>query len=449
LLRPCADRFGPGAECGSIAVLEDRSRPNGRKIAIAFVVLRAPTKSPEPVFLFAGGPGQGSTSLADLATGPFAPVRKIRDVVLVDQRGTGGSNPLLCPTDVGTNPAGAFGAVFASAVFRKCRVDLSDRADLAHYLTDLAVQDVDAIRAILGYGRVLLWGGSYGTRMAQAYLRRYPERVVAMVLDGVVPFSFRAPSGYAASLQQSVDRVLADCRTTPTCRDSFPDLDARFAGLVARLRNGPVAARVRTADGRLSPVVVGLGDFGYAIRGVLYSAGGAREVPGLIHRAAVSGDLSEFAQRYWQRAADFGDFADGLHLSIFCAEDVPHIRDEEIPALAGAAFLGRYLIDDYRTACAEWVRAPVDELIFRPATARVPTLVVSGWFDPVTPPETGALVARHLPVSRHLVVRNQAHGAGFGCARPAVIYVLTQGTLDGLPEVCQSVTNLWSPQADR
>ena len=439
-LAPCPTaEFGPRADCGTLAVWEDRAAGIGRRIDIRFVVLRAAgARAPEPVFMFAGGPGAGSTTLAELANGPLAPVRETRHIVLVDQRGTGGSNPLPCPTDAATNPAAAFGHVFDPAVMRRCRVELSRRADLALYTTDLAVQDVDDVRRFLGYDRVIVAGGSYGTRMAQAYARRYPERVKALVLDGVVPFDFAAPSTYARSLQQSIERVLRSCRERSSCRDSFPALEAEFDTLVARFGKGPITATVTLRDGGRAPVTMHLGDFGYAVRGILYAPGLTRRLPAMIHHAASTGDVSEFAQRYWLRAMDFEHFADGLHLSVFCAEDVPNIRDEDVDSLTRGAFIGRYLIDEYRGACAEWDGATVDPDLRRPLASEIPTLLLSGWFDPVTPPETAERVARTLPMSRQVVDPQAGHGSSVGCARRATLHVLINGSLDGLPAVCES-----------
>lgn len=185
------------------------------------------------------------------------------------------------------------------------------------------------------------------------------------------------------------------------------------------------------------PVTMHLGDFGYAVRGILYNPAQTRRLPGMIHRAARTGDLSEFAQRYWRRAADFDDFADGLHLSVFCAEDVPFIRDEDVDSLTRGAFIGRYLIDEYRAACAEWVGARVGPDFQRPFTGEIPTLLLSGWFDPVTPPETAERVAATLSMSRHIVDPRAGHGSSAGCALAATLHVLINGSLDGLPAVCE------------
>ncbi len=435
----------PRAQCGILTVAENRAEPGGRQIPIRYLVIRAQKPANrEPVFLFAGGPGQGSTDMAELATGPFAPIGETRDLVMVDQRGTGGSNLLACPVDLVANPALAFGHVFDPALFAECRPRLEQRADLRLYTTERAIEDVDRVRAHLGYEKVLLWGGSYGTRIAQAYLRGYPDRVAAAVLDGVVPFDFAVPSGYARSLQQSLDRVFADCLASEACNAKSPDLAAAFGRIVSRFSAGAIAATVRRRDSSTASVPLRLGDFGYAVRGILYSANGARRLPVMIRAADSSGDLSGFAQAYWERAAAFNDdFADGLHFAIFCAEDVQFIRPNQIAELTRGAFLGSYLIDEYRTVCAGWPRAPVGGRIREPLRTAVPTLLLSGWFDPVTPPETGERVAASLTNARHLVIRNEAHGAGFGCARPAVIHVLTNATLEDLPPVCAGVTNLF------
>ncbi|HEX9892385.1 MAG TPA: alpha/beta hydrolase, partial [Gemmatimonadales bacterium] len=303
--------------------------------------------------------------------------------------------------------------------------------------SDRVAEDLEQVRRALGYERLILWGGSFGTRVAQTYARRHPDRVQAMILDGVVPFDFTAPLNYASTLQQSVDRLLASCRARRTCHDSFPNLDAQWKSLVEKVRAGPVQTRVTPPGRPPVEVTMHLGDFGYGVRGILYRADQSRRLPAMIEAAARTGDLSDFAQRYWGRAADFEeDFAEGLHLAVFCSEEIPFIREADVPVATTRSFLGTYLIDEYRGACQGWPRAPMDPSFRRPLQAPVPTLLVSGYFDPVTPPEMAERVARHLPVHRHLVDSAAHHGASFGCARPAVLHVLSRGTLEGLPVVC-------------
>jgi pimeloyl-ACP methyl ester carboxylesterase len=438
---PCElEEVSGRVECGALSVPEDRVTAGGRRIDINYVVLRAsrPTTL-APVFRFAGGPGAGSIGLARSAGRLVRSARVDRDIVLVDQRGTGRSNPLVCPSNVISDPAAAFGHVFDLDEIRRCRDTLVERANLSLYTTAHAVQDIDDVRAHLGYDRVLLWGGSYGTRMAQAYAREYPDRVVAMVLDGVVPFGMTLPGTYAASAQQSLDKVLAACRDEPSCRASHPDLESQFARLERRLRDGPLRATVSDRRGRAVPVEMSLGDLSCALRGILYNGSAARELPGMIERAAQSGDLSEFAQRHWERAAGLsGRVAVGMHLSVLCPEDVDLIRDEDLPALVVGSFMDRYLIDSYRRACDVWNVAPIDPAFNEPLSSDVPTLLLSGSFDPVTPPAFGELVASTLANSRHIVVPDGGHGVATRCAGPAVSHVLTTGSLDGLPVVCEA-----------
>jgi pimeloyl-ACP methyl ester carboxylesterase len=437
VLHPCETGRGP-ASCGTITVFEDRATRRGRTIDIAFLVARADTPgATEAVFVFAGGPGEGSTDLAGSAFGWLAPVRTSLDIVYVDQRGTGRSHPLQCSSNGEGNPAGVFGHVFDPAVVARCRTELEGYADLSKYTTDDAVADVDDVRAALGYERISLHGGSYGTRMAQAYMRRFPRRVRSAVIDGVVPFDNAIPITYAASAQQSLERVWAACNASITCRFLHPGIAADFDGLLQRLDAGPVPTTF-SAAGTMVTVPFSRGDFGYAVRGLLYRADSVSRLPDMIGRAAASGDFSEFAEAYWSRDASLDQvIAFGTHLSVFCAEDVPFPTESEIDQLTGGTFLGRYLIDEYRNACRAWPRGSVAADARTPVTTPVPTLLVSGAFDPVTPPAFADRVAQSLPVSLSITDPAGSHGSSLGCALPAVLYVLERGTLGGAPPACR------------
>jgi pimeloyl-ACP methyl ester carboxylesterase len=436
-LQPCETGRG-AASCGTITVFEDRAARRGRTIDIAFLVARAETPAArEAVFVFAGGPGEGSTDLAAYAFGWLAPLRSTLDVVFVDQRGTGHSHALQCSSDGDGNPAGIFGHVFDPAVVARCRDQLARDADLTKYTTDDAVADVDDVRAALGYSRISVYGASYGTRMVQAYVRRFPRRVRSAVIDGVVPFDNAIPLTYAASAQQSVERVWAACGDSAMCHAQHPQIASDFDRLLARLDAGPVPTTF-VAAGTSVTVPFSRGDFGYSIRGMLYAADAVSRLPDLIGRAAASGDFSEFAEAYWSRDAALDRaIAFGTHLSVFCAEDVPFPADADIDPATAGTFLGRYLFDEYRNACRAWPRGNIAADARTPLTAPVPTLLVSGAFDPVTPPSFAERVARSLPVSLSIVDPAGSHGSSLGCARPAVLYVLERGTIGGAPAVCR------------
>jgi len=179
-------------------------------------------------------------------------------------------------------------------------------------------------------------------------------------------------------------------------------------------------------------------DFLYAVRGMLYQPTATGTLPGLLVASARSGSVDLFAQRYWQRARRMqAAIAHGVHLSVFCAEDVPFADDGQVARETAGTALGRLLYDEYAAACRTWPATPVAPEWKSPVTADVPVLLISGRLDPVTPPEFGERVARTLPRSRHIVVADGAHGSAAGCPSAAVVYVLKEGTLDRLPEVCR------------
>jgi pimeloyl-ACP methyl ester carboxylesterase len=438
-LKPCQTSRAAIAECGQLSVPENRSTGQGRQIGINLVVLRATTPGAKvALFLLAGGPGQGSTSMSGTATGWMAPLRATMDVVLMDQRGTGGSNPLACETDIAANPALAFGHIRDPEVIRKCLSALQTRADLSQYTTDAAVADMEDIRTRLGYDAIALYGGSYGTRIAQAYLRRHPDRTRAVVIDGVLPFDVGGPLSYARSLDGSIDRMLANCRAQAACQQAHPNLTSEFATILERLDQAPARATVTPGAGAAVPVTMTRGDFLYAVRGMLYAANAPSELPPMISQAAASGDLSAFAQRYWARAVSTGrGIAYGMHLSVLCPEDVNVLTDAQVAAETRSTRIGSYIVDEYRTACRLWPKATVAPDFRTPVTARVPVLLVSGKYDPVTPPEFGARIVKSLPLGRHIVVGNSGHGSASGCPRAAVLHVLGKGTLEGMPDVCR------------
>lgn len=440
-LAPCPDFDADvRAFCGHVTVLEDRAHPDGRTIDLNVMVLRA--EQPEdkaPVFLLAGGPGQGATDLAGVALVPYAEVRKTRDFVLVDQRGTGKSNRLDCINHSDTKPEAIFGQLFDPKQIAVCAKEASGHARLDLYGTLQVVADLDEVRAQLGYDKVVLWGGSGGTRTALVWMREHPEYIEAAVLDGVVPTDFRAPSGYARSSQDALDRVFADCEAQPDCQAAFPRLRQEFATLLERFDKGPIETTVRLESGEEVRVQMHRGDLGYALRGILYNSAQIPGLPAMLHAAATTGDLSPLAERHWLRDVALRPVvAMGVHFSVFGTEDVPYINPKDIPALTQGTFLGRYLIDQYVAACKAWGgRGVLPENFFAPVRSDIPVLLLSGWYDPSTPPRTAEAVAAHLPNSRHIVVRNEAHISGFGCARQLVVDFLIQGSLEGLGPVCE------------
>jgi pimeloyl-ACP methyl ester carboxylesterase len=429
---PCSPDRGPAfafAECGTIRVFENRRAKRGRMIDVAFARWRAETPTPAgAVFLLAGGPGGSSASVAGAADGWARPLRSTMDIVAVDQRGTWYSHALHCARDTEIRPAAAFGHIFDRSWVKQCRAYLEAYADLRMYTTDLAADDLDDIRAALGYEAISVYGSSYGTRLAQVYMRHYPTRTKAVVLDGVLPFDRNVALANAVTSQQALDRVL----------ERRPPLRAGFARLLERFRRGPLATSVTPPGGAPVAVTMSRGDFAYAVRGILYSPSLIDNLPDWIQRAARTGDVSMFAQRYWERALSFSrTFATGLHLSVQCPEDIA-VGDTPAHANATAGtFIDRYVIDEYRDICALWPLAQVPADFWRPVAVSVPTLLVSGYFDPVTPPMFAEQVAKSLPMSQVVVSKTGAHGSVAGCPASAALFVLRTGTLTGMPNACR------------
>ena len=403
-----------GARCGALTVFENRAAHQGRALDLAVVVFPAKSATPRPpVFFLSGGPGESAAGMAPyVEKSPFAALLADRALVLVDQRGTGRSNPLRCAPPSG--PAGYFGDVFAPADVSRCRSALEKKADLALYTTSVAMDDLDDVRAWLGYDTIVVWGGSYGTRAAMEYVRRHGSRVAGAILDSVAAFDALMPLSYAYDAQQAFDRVTQDCAAEPACAAAYPHLERTFATVLDRFRAGPVDVAITPGkDAAPATVPFGIGDFGYTVRGMLYSPRQTARLPRLLAAAAASPDgLAPFAQAYYDRASQLGEaVADGLYLSVLCAEDVPYIRDDAVLRWTAGTFLGDYLVDDYREACRLWVRGAVPAGYHRPLVSDVPTLVFSGGRDPVTPPRWGEEVVSHLSHARHVVFPDGGHGA--------------------------------------
>ena len=437
-LQDCS-QFGPTAQCAWYEVLEDRANPDGRTIDLRVVVLPARNDTgKEPVVWFPGGPGQSASALIPLASQVYGPVQESRDLVFIGQRGTGESNPIHCTVDVAADPSSAFGGLFNKDRIRECYRAAREHADPAHYATAEYIDDIAEVLTAFGYDRAILWGGSGGTRTAQAFLREHPDRVVAAVMDGVTPIDYRMPLPFSRYAQRAWERVVADCDAQESCADAFPALAADFESILDRLAVGPTPVEIRLQDGTRTTVRMTRGDFAYAVRGILYNAQATAGLPAAVHRGSDSGDLSFFAQSLFSRSVALRGtvLAMGLHLSVYCAEDVPRIERGSVGGRTEGTFLGSYLMGEYGGACEVWPMPAADADWFEPARSAVPVLLISGYYDPSTPDAAAERVARTLSNHLHIVVRNAGHGAGFGCARPAALQVMTSGSLVGVENEC-------------
>ncbi|HEU4710132.1 MAG TPA: alpha/beta fold hydrolase [Pyrinomonadaceae bacterium] len=443
-LKPCEIKNIPGpAKCGTLEVYENRAARKGRKININVLVLPATgePREPDPVFYFAGGPGSGAVEDAPGVARGLAKIREHRDLVFVDQRGTGGSNGLDCPLFDPNDPQSHLGHFLPPEAVRKCREQLEPKADLTLYTTTIAVDDIDDVRAALGYDKINLFGGSYGTRASMVYLRRHPKQVRALWLQGISLTSQYLPRDYPRDTERALQGILSECVADEACNKAFPDVKNDAKAVLDRLIKGPVEVEVQER-GSNAPVKVSLSRdlVAETVRYMLYNAQFALRIPLYLH-AAAQGNFAPLAQGalYFRRTL-VSTGSNGLFLSVTCAEDVPWIKPGEGERIAENTFLGDYRLRQQREACALWPRAKIDADYTKPITSDVPVLIVTGEWDPVTPPAYGETLARTLKNSLQIIVPQGGHGLGglegTDCLDRLTAKFIETGSTNGLDTSC-------------
>lgn len=439
-MEPC---FVPGvrapAKCGTVSVPEDPAAPSGRKIELQVVVLPALASAPEPdpVFFLAGGPGQAATQIAGFAIGAADRLRERRDFVFVDQRGTGHSNGLFCEALPEDAPlADHFQSEFDPADVAWCR-DRQD-ADLRMYTTNLAMDDLDVVRDALGYTKINLWGVSYGTRAALAYLRQHGDHARSAVLDSVAPMSLYLPLSLAKDAERALDRTFEDCAKEAACNKAFPDLRSRFHTFVARLEAEPLRARVsHPVTGAHEEVVIDRRAFLGALRGFLYSADLASLVPLALDRA-MAGEPGTFVTMAREMASGVDrTMAMGMFLSVVCSEDIPFIAPGDMEREAAGTLFGPDAALEIARACTLWPKVDVPRTFRDPVESDVPVLLLSGDLDPVTPPRWAEEATGTLRRSKSVVFTGTGHNAAVtACARRIAASFVSGGTEQKLDTTC-------------
>lgn len=409
---PCSLAEIPGTTwCGSYGVYEDRAAGSGRTIILDVVVAKATTANVEddPVIYFHGGPGGSSVSNAVWVAPLLAGARQQRDLVFIDQRGTGESGRLSCDGGLPGGQATLFGTHFPDAHIASCRATLAAVADLRQYTTAIAADDISEVLAWLGYDQVNLFGASYGTRLALVFLRRHEERVRSILLNGVAPPHRGIHLNGATNTDAALDWLISDCESNPACSGAYPTFRADLAALLARFDSGTVPIDVELSDGTTATVDYSRGDFGYAIRRMLYDES-AYSIAPWARESVQTGGWSGFPSYYLDRTRWVsGSFGTGMHLSVICSEDIQFVTEPDIAARTAGTRLGSSLIDRYRNACAHWPAGTVPAQYRDVVRSGKPALIVSGERDPVTPALWGDETAQGLTNSRHLVVPGAGH----------------------------------------
>jgi len=429
-------KVAQAVQCGTLDVPEDRRHPHGRRLSIFVAVLPANTPSPaaDPLVLLAGGPGQAASTL-----GPFAlqlgSIRRTRDIVLIDQRGTGHSSPLACPAFAPDEHAEFDTDPVPKALL--CEWQLANAGvDASQYTTSAWVDDLDEMREALGYRRVNLWGGSYGTRVAQEYLRRHPDRVRSVVLDGVAPPSLRISFDVWRTRDDALDGVIDACKASAPCVKAHPDPAATLQAIRRSLEGGKTVTVRDPRTGLSREMHLDFETIVGALQPLTYAPEAASLIPELL-ALARSGDYAPLLAASLVIVGDLPEqFNPALFYSVTCAEDVPRVtRDERMNGVADGRV--RALARRAIAVCDHWPKGSYPPDFTTPVQSDAPVLLLSGGLDPVTPPAYGDEVAKGLPNSRHVIASGFGHIVSPHACAPRLIaaFVDTAGFAT-LPQSC-------------
>jgi len=406
------------ARCGWLEVPENRENAAGRKVRLHVAVIPAlrlqPT--PDPLFILAGGPGQAAGDYYTTMSAAFARIRRDRDIVLLDQRGTGRSNRLDCAFDDENDFAGTDPRRLQEQT-RACLAALP--GDARYFTTSVAVRDLDEVRDALGYRSLNFYAVSYGTRVAQHFIRRYPDRVRTAVLDGVVPVELALGPDIPLQAQRALDALFDRCAAEQACNARFPALREDFRALRERLQAAPVKMQIPDPlTANLTDANFGIPQLSAAVRLLSYSDETASVLPLLIHQAEADRQPQGMLAQYLMiRHSLETQVANGMHFAVTCSEDSQRWAQQPAdPQAVQNAYLGGALMFGMSSICSVWPRGPVDKDFDEPLHSEVPALLLSGGNDPVTPAEYGERAAAGFKHGRHIVLPGQGHGQlAVGC----------------------------------
>jgi pimeloyl-ACP methyl ester carboxylesterase len=422
--------------CGTLRVPEDRANPGGRDLALRVAVIPAtnPDPAPDPLFAIAGGPGEASTAFFAWLPGVYADIHATRDIVLVDQRGTGASNALVLPTPPDTSRLPAPEAETVLAAWVGEQLAALD-ADPRFYTSTVAADDLDDVRAALGYERINLYGASYGGTLAQYYVRQHADHVRVVVLDGSTPLDVPVMERMAANSQQALDLLLARCASDPACGAAFPGIANEWSSLVEGLEEGITTPVVDPETGEHA--VADLMTVGPSLHNALRTTAGSANVPLAIHLVAGGN---------WSRSSELvppvssGGETTLMADEILCSEAWARFDPDEV-ARAGEGSYATAMFVARAEAMASLCRAlpaglvPVDDAA--PMRTSLPVLWVTGDGDPQDPPANLSGIAAQQPNSRVVVVAAQEHVVGhLGCAPAVIAAFVDAGTSDDLDTSC-------------
>lgn len=442
LLTPCQQEVHASIQylvdkslCGKIEVFENRDSSSGRKISLNVMVIpaRISKPAPDPIFFLAGGPGQSAVSTGPYVFRQLTALSRDRDIVLVDQRGTGRSNSLACNSSFSGDTfsvtldealAGQLGAL------RECLTTLE--ADTTQYTTPIAMDDLNEVRQILGYDRINLIGISYGTRAALVYLRRHPATVRTMILDAVAPTTMVIPANVAADAQSAFNLVIKDCNQSPSCQAAFPNLSEHLDALINRLKAEPELIHfTHPMTGKRLEAYLEAPIINRIIRSVLYDRTLSRLLP-LAIEEVYKKNYTPFVTFGFLNTDEDMAISTGMMASVLCAEDMQLQRKTTT-----AAQFDNPLMEILTSVCTFWPHKTVDPDYFQPVTSDAPTLLLSGMLDPITPPRYAKEAHAFLSNAEHIIVPGAGHSTLLnGCVPRIVEQFIESASMQGISTSC-------------
>jgi pimeloyl-ACP methyl ester carboxylesterase len=424
--------------CGTYEVFEDRAAKSGRTIKLKIVVLKSLGSKPAPdaIFPLHGGPGAPATALVELANEMLKPVRQDHDLVFVDQRGTGESNPLTCDVADDTKDLTSFfGDILPPDKVRTCREKLQEHADLRLYTTPIAMDDLDDVRAALGYNKIDLVGLSYGTIASQVYMRQHPEHVRSAFLVGVATPNIKQPLLFPRSAQHAMDLLFADCTADKTCHSTFPFLKDEFGVVLSRFKNGPVPVEmIDPVSKEHVQVKLARSSLVEGVRLAMYSTFSQQFVPKIIHQAYEK-DYVPFEEAAVHLSPG-ASVARGVYFTITCSEGVPFITAKELVDETKNTYVGPERVERHITACKDWPKGNIDASYLEPVKSDLPVLMISGEVDGSSPTWFGESALKFLPNGRQLKIRYLGHQFEGKCLSDIFTSFIKDGSAKNLDTSC-------------
>lgn len=434
----CTIGSGPlklSAQCATIEVPmnPDDDTAGTLGLSIARLPARRQSDHNDAFTMIAGGPGQSALESFQAVSFAFRHVMRDRDVILIDQRGTGESLKLDCPPAPETLGLELdFDPAEISQQSASCLESLP--ADPRWFSTSVAVKDLENVRQQLGISQWNIYGISYGTRVALHYLRRFPKSVRTLALDAVVPPTVALGPEIAPLAQRALDLIFQRCSDDPGCGEAFEHLGKPTADLLQSLEEQPRSITYEDiASGTLTTRQFTRQDLAVTLRMMSYSSQTAAILPSMLHDAIENDNFAPLARLSDLQSRSVSDsIATGMHHAIVCTEDIPFIDENHAVQTGTDFFLGDSVVASIQATCEPWPAGVIDEDFKTPLSSDTPTLILSGGADPITPPDYGRRLEATFTNAHHIVNENEGHmQAPFGCI-PSILaqFVEQASTLD-------------------